>query len=136
MEGMPFSREFALDSMNRIRAGMNQVSRDLYKKYECMHDAYLRGFNLAFPDDAGGCTECSLTLDQDYVDPPSTILIRMHAVRELELLIAPGRWLGTEIHCLYFGDCADGIQLSCSTDERVNFRMRAESVEIEEKCGS
>lgn len=132
MESNQFSRKYALDSIDRIGGKINQHSKDLYHKYECMHDAYLCGFNIIFPDEATGCIECILTLNQDYIDPQSTIIIKIHDVQELKLMITPSKWLGTEIHYLYFADYEDGIQVTCSTDERVVFCITAKYIEIEE----
>lgn len=129
-----FSSKIALDSINRIRGNkIDQRSKDLFYKYECMHDAYLREFNIMFPDEWKGCIECSLTLNQDYIDPPSTIIIKIHEVQELKLMITPKDWyMGTEIVYMYFNDCEDGIQVTCETDDRVNFSLIAKYIEIEE----
>lgn len=133
MENIQFSRKLALESIDRIRGKINQHSKDLYRKYECMHDTYLCRFNIMFPDEATGSIECTLTLNQDYIDPPSAIIIKIREVQELKLMIAPSKWLGTEILYLYFDDCEDGIQVTCSTDERANFCIVAKAIEIVEQ---
>lgn len=133
MENGIYSREKAISAMQKIRRGVDKRSKRLFEKYENMHDAYIRRFEIVFTNPKMDCKDCILTLDQDYIEPFSRIIIKIHRVSQLQMTMSPAKWMGDEIYYMYIRDCEDGIQISCETGEGFNFEMVAKSMKITEQ---
>ena len=133
MENGIYSREKAIAAMQKIRRGVDKRSKRLFEKYESMHDAYIRRFEIVFTNRKIGCENCILTLDQDYIEPFSRIIIKIHRVSQLQMTMSSDKCVDDEIYCMYIRGCEDGIQISCETAEGFNFEMVAKSMKITEQ---
>ena len=133
MENGVYSSEKVSAAMQKIRRGVDKRSKRLFEKYENMHDAYIRRFEIVFTNRKIGCEDCILTLDQDYIEPFSRIIIKIHRVSQLQMTMSPAKWMGDEIYYMYIRDCEGGIQISCETGEGFNFEMVAKSMKITEQ---
>lgn len=128
MEEIIFSSAQAEAKLIEVQSALDKTTVRLYRRYDYLHDVYIKKINWLFND--RGCCSCEITLFQDIVDPMCGLKIIIDDIFEWNYDFHKIAYRTAEIYYFYFFAHDNGIEIHCSTDGVLDFCVAAKKVRI------